>query len=155
MKKLIHEIIELLRAQVKKNLEVINYNEEIIRKLSSHPESAHSMETYQKHYTENKSLITENNDFANLQLTLMNFLKKYKHSALLNDKFSLDEVNLKDDPEYVFELTISGKIPYNSSHPFFESHDFFCQLLEHFQRTEQYEKCHELIELKKKKEKAS
>ena len=115
MKKLIHEIIELLRAQVKKNLEVINYNEEIIRKLSSHPESAHSMETYQKHYTENKSLITENNDFANLQLTLMNFLKKYKHSALLNDEFSLDEVNLKDDPEYVFELTISGKIPYKQS----------------------------------------
>ncbi len=147
-------MIELLRAQVKRNLEIINYNEEIIRQLSDRPESAQLMETFQKHYTENKCLITENNDFANLQLTLMNFLKKYKHSSLLNDSSSLDNVNLTDDPEYVFELTISGKIPYNSSHPFYKSHDFFCQLLQYFQRTEQYEKCQELIELKRKMEEA-
>ena len=61
----------------------------------------------------------------------------------------LDEVDPRQDPGYVFELTVTGKIPFNPRHPFFESPDFFYQLMEHFEKTEQYEKCKELIEVKK------
>jgi hypothetical protein len=150
MKKLIQEMIEQLRNQVKRNLSIINRNEDIIRELSNHPESAQLMATYQKHYEENKSLLSENNDFANLQLTLLNFLKKHKHTELLNDSAALDEADPQQDPEYVFELTVNGKIPYNSHHPFFQNQHFFSQLMTHFKETEQYEKCHELMELRKK-----
>ena len=143
-------MIEVLQKQVKRNLEIINQNEDIIREISNHPELAQQMTTYQKHYVENKNLLAENNDIANLQLTLLNFLKKYSHSELFNDLSSLDEVDPKQDPGYVFELTASGKIPFNSHHPFFENQDFFSQLLMHFESTEQYEKCQQLMEVKRK-----
>ena len=142
-------MIELLKTQVKSNLEIINQNEDIIREISNHPESTQQMATYQRHYMENKNLLAENNDFTNLQLTLLKFLKQYKHNEIFNSPASLDEVDPKQDPGYVFELTVTGKIPFNHRHPFFESSDFFSQLLTHFEKTEQYEKCKELIEVKK------
>ncbi|MBN2275791.1 MAG: hypothetical protein JXR41_15200 [Bacteroidales bacterium] len=149
MKKTIEDIIEKLKKQVRHNLIIINQNENIISDLSNHPDSVPQMAAYRKYYEENKNLLAENNDFTNLQLTLFNFLKKYRHSELLNDETSLDEVDTKQDPEYVFELTVTGKIPFNHKHPFFENKDFFSQLLMHFEKTEQYEKCKELIEVKK------
>ncbi|MBN1414787.1 MAG: hypothetical protein JW973_06780 [Bacteroidales bacterium] len=149
MKKLLQDMIELLKNQVKHNLDIINQNEEVIRKITSYPESTKQKVTFQRYYMENKNLLTENNDFTNLQLTLIKFLTKYKHSELLNDPALLDEVDPKQDPEYVFELTVTGKIPYNPRHPFFENPDFFMQLMEHFEKTEQYEKCKELIQVKK------
>jgi len=149
MKKIIENMIESLRNQVKHNLMIINQNEDIIRDLSNHPESANQMAAFEKYYEENKNLLAENNDFTNLQLTLVQFLNKYRHAELLNDAVSLDDVDTKQDPEYVFELTVTGKIPFNPRHPFFESQDFYSQLMTHFEKTEQYEKCKELIEVKK------
>ncbi|OFY50843.1 MAG: hypothetical protein A2Y87_02285 [Bacteroidetes bacterium RBG_13_46_8] len=149
MKKLLHEMIELLKNQVKHNLEIINRNEDVIRNLTGHPGSEEQIAAFQQYYMENKNLLAENNDFTNLQLTLIKFLAKYNHSELLNDPASLDEVDPRQDPGYVFELTVTGKIPFNPRHPFFESPDFFYQLMEHFEKTEQYEKCKELIEVKK------
>ena len=70
---------------------------------------------FEKYYEENKNLLAENNDFTNLQLTLVQFLNKYRHSELLNDAESLDEVDTKQDPDYVFELTVTGKIPFQST----------------------------------------
>lgn len=142
-------MIESLKNQVRHNLLIINQNEDIIRDLASHPESASQMAAFDKYYEENKNLLAENNDFTNLQLSLVQFLNRYRHSELLNDAESLDEVDTKQDPNYVFELTVTGKIPYNPRHPFFNSQDFFSQLLTHFEKTEQYEKCKELIEVKK------
>lgn len=149
MKKLIEHMIELLKSQVKHNLLIINQNENIIRDLSNHSGSAGQMTAYEKYYEENKSLLAENNDYTNLQLNLLQFLNKYRHSELLNDAQSLDEVDTKQDPAYVFELTVTGKIPFNQRHPFFENHDFFSQLLTHFEKNEEYEKCKELIEVRK------
>jgi hypothetical protein len=149
MKKLLQEMIEMLKNQVKHNLEIINRNEDVIRNLTGHPGSEEQIEAFQQYYMENKNLLAENNDFTHLQLTLIKFLTKYRHSELLNDPASLDEVDPRQDPGYVFELTVTGKIPFNLKHPFFESPDFFCQLMEHFEKTEQYEKCKELIEVKK------
>jgi hypothetical protein len=142
-------MIELLKNQVKHNLEIINRNEDAIRKLTSHPETEEQIAAFQQYYMENKNLLAENNNFTNLQLTLIKFLTKYKHSEPHNDKVSSDEVDPRQDPRYVFELTVSGKIPYNPRHPFFENPDFFYQLMDHFEKTEQYEKCKELIEVKK------
>ena len=145
-------MIELLKSQVKHNLEIINHNEEIIREVSAHPESAQQLATFQQQYLENKNLLAENNDFTNLQLTLLKFLSKYRHIEMLNDSETLDEVNLKQDPDYVFELTVSGKIPFNPKHPYYGSKDFFTQLMMHFENMEQYEKCQQLIEAKRKDE---
>jgi hypothetical protein len=149
MKKLLQDMIELLKNQVKNNLEIINQNEEGIRQIADNSDTTQQITVFQRLYMENKNLLAENNDFTNLQLTLIKFLTKYKHSELLNDPASLDEVDPRQDPEYVFELTVTGKIPYNSHHPFFESPDFFLQLMDYFEKTEQYEKCKEIIEVKK------
>jgi hypothetical protein len=149
MKKLLEEMIELLKNQVKHNLEIINRNEDVIRNLTDHHRSEEQITAFRQYYMENKNLLAENNDFTNLQLTLIKFLTKYKHSELLNDPAALDDVDPRQDPRYVFELTVSGKIPFNPRHPFFESPDFFYQLMEHFEKTEQYEKCKELMEVKK------
>lgn len=149
MKKLLQEMIDLLRNQVKHNLEIINRNEEVIRNHMDNSGSEEQITAFRQYYMENKNLLAENNDCTNLQLTLVKFLTKYRHSELMNDPSSLDEVNPQQDPLYVFELTITGKMPFNPSHPFFENPDFFCQLMDHFERTEQYEKCKELIEVKK------
>jgi hypothetical protein len=116
---------------------------------TGHPGPEEQIATFRQTYMENKNLLAENNDFTNLQLTLIKFMAKYKHSELFNDSASLDEVDPRQDPGYVFELTVTGKIPFNPHHPFFESPDFFYQLMEHFEKTEQYEKCKELIEVKK------
>jgi len=149
MKKLLQDMIEMLKNQVKHNLEIINRNEDVIRNLTGHHGSEEQIEKFRQYYMENKNLLAENNDFTHLQLTLIKFLSKYRHSELMNDPASLDEVDPRQDPGYVFELTVTGKIPYNPHHPFFESPDFFCQLMEHFEKTEQYEKCMALIEVKK------
>jgi hypothetical protein len=149
MKKLLQEMIELLKNQVKHNLEIINRNEDVIRNITSHSGSEEQIAAFRQYYMENKNLLAENNDFTYLQLTLIKFLAKYKHLELFNDPVSLDEVDPRQDPGYVFELTVAGKIPFSPGHPFFESADFFNQLIAHFEKTEQYEKCKELIEVKK------
>jgi hypothetical protein len=149
MKKALKKMIDLLKNQVKHNLEIINRNEDVIRNLTSHAGSEEQIAAFRQYYMENKNLLAENNDYTNLQLTLIKFMTKYKHSELFNDPASLDEVDPRQDPGYVFELTVTGKIPFNQGHPFFESPDFFYQLMEHFEKTEQYEKCKELIEVKK------
>ena len=150
MKELLLDIIELLKLQVKRNLEIINQNQEIIKELSSNLNSAPQSATYFKHYIENKNLLAENNDFTNLQLTLVNFLKKYNDSSLFNNNEPCQDINSQTDEEAIFDLTIGGKIPYTNGHPFFQDEKFFYRLLTFYEAKEQYEKCQEIVDSKRK-----
>jgi hypothetical protein len=50
MKKLLQEMIEMLKNQVKHNLEIINRNEDVIRNLTEHPESEEHIVAFQQYY---------------------------------------------------------------------------------------------------------
>jgi len=150
MKALLHRVVEILKRKVKENLDTINHNQAEIRQLLKQPLSAERTYHIEKHYDVNKVLIHENNDFINLQVTLMNFLEKYKDSPIMEE----DEIpeltpEIYLDDHELFELTIQGKLTFDLTHPRFEDAEFFDKLLRYYSATEAYEKCNALLKLKK------
>jgi len=152
MRALLQRTIELLKKRVKQNLETINHNQSEIRQLLNQPLSAERTYYIEKHYDINKVLLSENNDFINLQLALLNFLDKYKDSPILEDD-DIPEVNPEEylDDNELFDLTIQGKLNFDLSHPRFSDEMFFSKLISYYTATEDYEKCDALIKLKNDK----
>jgi hypothetical protein len=154
MKAQIQRIIEKLKRRVKENLEIINQNQSKISELLKQPFSSERTYHIDKIYAVNKALLNENNDFINLQLTLLNFIEKYKSTMVMEDDDDFVDFNpiaLLDDNE-LFELTVQGKLNYECGHPKFEDNDFFNRLLDYYATLEAYEKCNFLLGLKKKKQ---
>jgi hypothetical protein len=152
MRALIQRTIDLLKKRVKNNLEIINKNQAKINEMIHQPASAERTYHIEKSYALNKALLTENNDFISLQLSLLNFIEKYKDSAALNEIEDMEELNptsLLDDDE-LFELTVQGKLRFEIGHPKFDDELFFNKLLSYFAAIEAYEKCNSLLRLKKK-----
>jgi hypothetical protein len=149
MRELIQKTISLLKLRVKSNLELINQNQVKIKEILQEPNTSNRSVRFEQHYEINKSLLAENNDFINIQLTLINFLEKYKDSLFLDDNPPVIEIKKIRDENELFNLTIKGAIPFNEDHPLFNNKSFFIRLLKHYQDIEAYEKCQELIKLKK------
>jgi hypothetical protein len=152
MKALIQRTIELLKKRVKDILESINRNQAKINEMMNQPASAERTYHIEKIYGLNKSLLTENNDFISLQLSLLNFLEKYKDSLKIGDPEELEKVDpasLLDEDE-LFEMTVQGKLDFELGHPRFNDDLFFNKLLSYFAAIEAYEKCNALLRLKKK-----
>ena len=152
MKELIQKTIALLKLRVKNNLELINKNQVKIKEILKEPNSLKRTTSFEEHYETNKSLLAENNDFINIQLTLINFLEKYKDSPLLKDNPPVIEIETIKDAKELFKLTVKGKIAFDKKHPQFNNESFFRRLLKYYQDIEAYEKCQALINLKKSKE---
>jgi hypothetical protein len=149
MKALLQRTIEILKKRVKENLDTINQNQSEIRQLLTQPLSAERTYYIEKHYDINKVLLSENNDFISLQVTLLNFMEKYKDFPILEDE-ELPEMSTElflDDHE-LFELTIQGKLAFNITHPKFEDEEFFHKLLGYYSALEAYEKCNALLKTK-------
>ncbi|UCH13755.1 MAG: hypothetical protein JSV22_11685, partial [Bacteroidales bacterium] len=108
--------------------------------------------SFEEHYETNKCLLAENNDFINIQLTLINFLEKYKNSRILKEDPPVIEIETVKDEKELFKLTIKGEIAFDRKHPKFNSESFFKRLLKHYQDIEAYEKCQALINLKRSNE---
>lgn len=149
MRNILQHSIELLKKRVKENLETINHNQSEIRQLLKQPLSPERTYYIDKHYDINKVLLNENNDFINLQLTLLNFLDKYKDSPIMEDDGSVpqEDVSVLDD-NTLFEMTIQGKLNFDLSHPRFSDEGFFRKLLSYYAATEAYEQCETLMKLK-------
>jgi len=150
MRALIQKTIEKLKNRVKENLEKINQNQSSISELLKRPFSSERTYKMEKLYSANKELLNENNDFINMQLSLINFTEKYKSNSLMadDDDFSdFDPLALLDDSE-IFELTIQGRINFDLGHPKFDDEAFFTRLLEYYSALEAYEKCNTLLRLK-------
>jgi hypothetical protein len=79
MKKLLELAVELLRARVQRNLAMIKGNQDDIRGILKQPYSGKRSEILDSKYDFSKKLLAENNDFINLQITVVNFLQKYKN----------------------------------------------------------------------------
>jgi hypothetical protein len=149
MRQLIQKTISLLKQRVKNNLELINQNQVKIKEILQEPSSSNRSIRFEQHYEINKSLLAENNDFINIQLTLINFLEKYKDSLVLDDNLPVIEIKKIKSEDELFNLTLKGTVPYNKDHPLYNNKAFFMKLLKHYQDIEAYEKCQELINLKK------
>ena len=146
MKEFIQQTIELLKLRIKTNLEEIKENQLQIKEILSQPTSAERTHLFDERYNVNKRLLSENNDFINVQLTLVKFLEKYKNSSLMDDSYEV--IDLTNEEE-VFQHTIDGSLEYDKSHPYFSNKVFLGKLLDHYIQVENYEKCEKLSRLLK------
>jgi hypothetical protein len=151
---LMKQAIEALKTKVNSNLEEIKNNEIIFRTLLSEGKVRECVDEMNEILEANKKLVSENFDFINVQLSLLKFLEKYKFQEVLNEN-GLEEKNSNtDETEQMdyFEMTISGKLIYNKEHPMYNDVTFFNSLMNHYEANENYEKCAELLQLKKSSE---
>lgn len=150
MRDLIQKTIEILKLRVKNNLEIINTNQRSIKDILKNRNSADGSIDFEKYYSLNKTLLQENNDYINIQLTLINFLEKYKGTAVLEDTLPIVDIySITDDCE-VLDLTLKGVVKFDEKHPRYHDTDFIDLLISHYQRHEEYERCQELFEMKSK-----
>ncbi len=154
MKDQLQQVIESMRKYVIKNLELIKTNESHIRDVLNWPLSADRTRELNESYQHSKTLLSENNDFINMQVNIMNFLNKYKHLVESENTVKVvtnsnEQQNLRLSREDYFKLTIGNDIAFDSSHPYYNDQDFFNELFSHFEQTENYEMCAHLIKLKK------
>lgn len=153
MKEQLQQTIEFLRQHVLKNIEMIKANEVHIREVLNWPISNERTKELNESYKFSKNLLTENNEFINLQVSIMNFINKYKNifetiePVQVNAQTSqLNQANLTRD-DY-FKLTIENDITFNFNHPYFNDQDFFNELFNYYQETENYEMCAILLKMK-------
>jgi len=149
MIELIQKTITLLKLKVKSNLELINKNQVKIKEILKEPNSSKRTTMFEEHYETNKTLLAQNNDFISIQLTLINFLEKYKDSSILKDNTPIIEFESLKNEKELFDLTVAGAITFDENHPQYNNESFFKRLLKHYQDIEAYEKCQALINLKK------
>lgn len=150
MRELIQKTIDVLKSRVKKNLKAINKNQKVIKNLLNEPNTPERAAEFEKYYAANKVLLQENNDYINIQLTLINFLEKYKGTAVLNEEIPVVDIySITDDAE-VLDLTLKGVVKFDENHPRFNDGQFIDKLIEHYEQTEEYEKCSKLLEMKSK-----
>jgi hypothetical protein len=164
----IETTITLLRERVTENLRQINENQALIRQILQEPVSDKRTKRFEQQYGKNKILLRENQDLISLQITLVNFLDKYRkvlevHELSLGESANKEitgkidrSVNtgthksdtngnarelIADANDSLFDKTISGAIPWNRSHPMFSNQDFYNRLMEYYLSVENYEAC--------------
>jgi len=153
MKDQLQQVIESMRKHVLKNLELIKTNESHIREVLNRPLSSDRTKELNDSYQHSRTLLSENNDFINLQVTIMNFLNKYKHLVEEEQKVVVTAINSTHNQhlsrEDYFKLTIENDIIFDSNHPYFDDVEFINELFMHFEQTENYEMCAQLLKFKK------
>ena len=150
MRDMFQKTIDALKKRVKINLKAINNNQKVIKELLAQPDSPERKNEFEKYYSANKKLLQENNDYINIQLTLINFLEKYKGTAVLDDTLSIVDIYSISDEVEVLDLTLKGVVAFNEKHPKYNDMDFIDKLIAHYESMELYEKCQELTNLKSK-----
>ena len=99
MKDQLQQIIELMRKHVLKNLELIKNNESHIREVLAWEQSVERTKELNNSYKYSKTLLSENNDYINLQVSIMNFVNKYQNmlegqsTVKVSEPPALDKIN--------------------------------------------------------------
>lgn len=154
MKEQLQLVIELMRKHVIKNLESIKGNESKIKEILNMPQSIERTNSLNDCYKFSKNLLAENNDFINTQVSLMNFINKYKSvleegvAVKVSAQMAVNQNNNLSRDDY-FRMTIENDIPFDSNHPYCKDEEFVSDLLSYFQQTENYEMCAILVKYKK------
>jgi len=139
MKLLIERTIELLKLQVKENLQLINQNQSRLLEIMKLPVTNRKKQVYEECYEANMKLLGENNDFITMQLNLIDFLEKYKDSTVLSDEVPEEYLELPEDENVIFSMTVDGELVFDRHHPLFSNNDFFTKLINYYTSIEAYE----------------
>lgn len=147
MKELLKAIMEEMKKKVVSNLEVVKENEADIKRLLNDPEGYEKAFNLQMRFDKNRSILSENLEYLNLQLKIVAFIDKYKYADFLKTPF---QDLLKKDPANIdfFNETIEGTILFNENHPLFKDEIFINKLIEHYLEKEDYEECKRLFQIK-------
>lgn len=148
MQELVNKILRILKDHVRQNNLEINLNQEEISKLLSESDtSPKESDDLEYKRSLNRELLRENDDFMNMQLQITEFMEKYGH--LISDPDAIDEQEEEEALMPYFNQTIEGHIEYGPDHPQFYNPRFFNELLRYYQEKEDYEKCDQLVKLKR------
>lgn len=150
MQDLIEKTVDMLKLKVKKNLKAINKNQKAIKILLEEKDTPERAAEFEQYYGANKTLLQENNDFINIQLTLINFLEKYKGTAVLDEGMPVVDIYSISDEKEVLELTLNGIVNFDDKHPKYNDSSFIDRMIQHYGKKEEYEKCSKLLDLKSK-----
>ncbi len=146
----IQRMIEELKIRIKQNVEIINNNQEEIKSILRQSDSELQTKQFDAYNQQNKKLLSQNNDLINVQLTLVNFLDKYKETAILKEGLQILDIYSITDEQEMLSLTTKGLIPFNNKHPHYRNARFIDMLITFYENEEDYEKCQELIKQKVK-----
>ncbi|HBH49455.1 MAG TPA: hypothetical protein DDX98_12485 [Bacteroidales bacterium] len=144
----ITKTIEELKQRVKSNVDLINKNQDAIKQMLKHSRSEEYAGQYDIYNTKNRELLAQNNDLINVQLTLVNFLDKYKNTAIIRQDIPLIDIYSITDIQEVFALTIKGIADFNEQHPYYYNAEFIDKLIVYYENKEDYERCEQLQKLK-------
>lgn len=155
MKEQLQQTIEQLRQHVLKNISLIKANEKHIREVLTWPVSSERTRELDESYKFSKTLLTENNDFINLQVSVMNFINKHK-SVFEQEQQPVKVVAQSEQKEEAklsredyFKLTVENAIEFNNGHPYFNDEHFYDELFKYYQDIENYEMCAILLQRKR------
>lgn len=143
----IQRTIDELKQKISTNVSLINSNQSAIKTMVHHTHEFAGQ--YEEFVQQNRQLLAQNNDLINVQLTLINFIEKYKQTAILEEETPLIDIYSITDKQEVFLLTVKGIISFNEKHPYYRDKGFIEKLLVYYGGKEDYEKCQELILLMK------
>lgn len=152
MKDLLQKSIDQLRNHVLQNLEKVRENEKEIRELLKSPATDTRTNILNVKYDISRKLLTENNDFINMQLSILNFINKYRQIIVPVEELETVHQSITKEAltkEECFQMTIESRIEFGPLHPFFADNAFISELLGYYQQIEDYEKCAEIMKIRK------
>jgi hypothetical protein len=146
MLSMMRQTIEVLKSKVTLNLEAIKKNEARFRELLKEGKTFEKAEELSALLENNKTLLNENFDFINVQLSILKFIGRYKdldgnETPALTDE-EIQEIHNSMD---IFRYTLNGKLPYNEQHPLLFDEDFCARLIRFYADTGNKEKVHEIL----------
>lgn len=139
--KRLESTLDYLRERLSKNVDRIKANSMLSKeKIAQNPFS----DDLDDIRAENKKILVENKDILNLQLLLQNFLTKYDHDSAEQ----AEEPQIENERSILewFQLTVNGIVELDEKHPYATNKDFLNDLMSHFQKVEQYEKCKRVLD---------
>ena len=146
----IQRIIDELKMKIKFNINMISRNQAVIKNMHQQNELTEEAMQYENFTKQNKLLLAQNNDLINVQLTLINFIEKYKDTAVLKDDVPVVDIYSISDSDEIFTMTVKNVVPFNFVHPYYYDTNFIDKLIAYYKQTEEYEICTELTHLKEK-----
>ena len=153
MEKFVNKILKVLKEHVKQNIKEIQYNQDEINSMLTNASVSLNSKELDYKYELNKELLEENEDFILLQMQMNEFMEKYSHLFTADSELDVEDKDLKSIDKINFlNMTVTGKLVFDSKHPQFNNPQFFQELLEYYQELEDYEKCDELLKIRDLKE---
>ncbi|MFC2152483.1 hypothetical protein ACFLSE_08150 [Bacteroidota bacterium] len=154
--------VDILKQQIRSNLDLIHENETKIKEILKEPVSEIRAERLNRRFNFNKKIFQENNDTLRLQKEIINYLETYQNN--ISDTFEITEKKVDSDhnsyhkkvkielkKEDYFELTITGAMEFDAHHPYLNDEEFLNNLLTFYINQEDYEMCARLTNLDKNK----